>query len=152
MIALLNALYDYLAADTTLTGLLGHTESDKRIVRAQQAAKPKVPSLVMQALTHVKLVDGLPQPRTVTVSLIAYAEHDEDADAIAERVIPLLHGQNVSNEGMHVYDSAWDDFREGPFWSDAEQAFRLDTRFRFIVRSDGEAAAGGGYGGGGYSN
>lgn len=134
MIAVSDALYDFLVADSTLTTLLGHTSEDKRIVRAQQATQPSIPSVVFQQITHAKVIEGKAEPRTIAFNLITYAEGDRVADAIAERLIALLHEADISSSSVHCYTATWDDLKEGPFWSVEEECFRVDTRFIFAVR------------------
>ena len=136
MIEVLKAVYDRLVTDEMLVALTGHTPAVRHIYRGFPSLPPKVPAVVFHISTTKRMTGPLTSPRELTVSFIVWAKTDAATDAIAERLMALLHNKasELSNTKVFFLTADWDDFAEGPFWDTEMEAWRQDIRFRFKAR------------------
>jgi len=60
-------------------------------------------------------------------------KNDYYADVVNERIIIILDGVKITNDDLLCYHSEWDGFATPTYWDEESNAWRIDSRFRFIV-------------------
>jgi hypothetical protein len=141
-------IYERAAADAELVGLLGHSESDRRIKRGYQPESMGYPCVAYDVwsarMEPVDQARGNRAPQVITVRFTmwspeAVAGGGQAADAllssIAERLKEVFHGADLTDAGLHNYASLFDDFQSPVQFDEERRAYTQSLRFRFVVKA-----------------
>jgi len=137
-------IYDTLVADDVLVDdLLGAAN----IGQARQPKARALPCVVYSQWSNVyEPVDqasGNRDPQQITVLFSCVAQDEGGLSyagstllyEIAERLKALLHGADLGWAGLHCYSALYDDFETDADYDEDSHEWRLDLRFRFVVRA-----------------
>ena len=133
------ALYDKLVGDATLVDLLKHTSNFLMIQRGINAQKipfseTRTEGVTFREWTSKKEGKGETNLRDITIMISSYSrKNDYYADVVNERIIIILDGVKITNDDLLCYHSEWDGFATPTYWDEESNAWRIDSRFRFIV-------------------
>jgi len=140
MQALWTAIWNKLSNDSTLVSLINYTSSTNTLKRGNSCKKisfstTKPEAVTFQEWTDVRTNktsnDGM---RDITVLFVCWSKRsDSKSDILADYLITLLDGVDISSDDLLNYYSDYDDFRSSPYYDDDEKAWRIDIRFRFKV-------------------
>ena len=149
MTELYAALYTLLANDGTLTSLLSHTNSDRRIRRGWQPALADRPCVTYDEwsdiLVPVDQEKGNRQPHEITLRFSIWSPQTVPAGQtvgadllvgeIKAALIDALHGADLGTADLHSYSCRYDDFSTPIEFDDDLKCWMQVLRFRCTVKA-----------------
>ena len=145
MKAIYKGVADILLNDTDLKNMVGYTAKNMNIRRAYTPLG-EWQKLVVFYLQPAYPVTDFEQRIRVSPLIVRVYDRDSDlsADDVAERIILLLDGGNLSvKDEVFVYDSAYIGDLISTGWNDELKSFERVLRFNLIYRVDAVAGSSG---------
>ena len=132
------AIYDKLESDTVLVTMLGHGPANQMIHRGYNPEElgfdaAHTEGILFRQWTGVPLSAGVNVKNLTFLISCLSKESDIKASDVAERVIEVLDGAQLSAPGGYFYECLWDSYESGIYWSDDDDAWSQDLRFRIIA-------------------
>ena len=139
MKAIYKAIADVLINDTDLKALVRYTESKKNIRRAYIPEGQWDRLIIFYLQPEMVKTDFSPQIRDIPLIVRVYdREGDLPCDDMAERIILLLDGADLSVEGqIHVYDCSYTGELIASSWNSDLKSYEKVLRFMIVARMDG---------------
>jgi len=143
------AIYDTLDDDETLTGLLGHTNTDRRIKRGWQPTLPIRPAVTYDlwsdVLWHVAQAKGNREPHEIMVRFSLWAPETVPAGQtvgadlllsdLCAALLDALHGRDIATAALLCWLVLYDDFTSPLGFDEGLKCFTQVMRFKFIVKA-----------------
>jgi hypothetical protein len=135
------AIYDKLTADTLLVNMLGHDTEHKMIQRGYNLEElgfdnNHTGGVLYRQWTGVPIALGVNIKNFTFIIVCLSKESDIQATDIAERIIEVLDGANLSAPGGYFYECIWDSYDSGVYFNKDDDAWSEDLRFRITATKD----------------
>lgn len=135
MIASWKVVYNALVGSEELTNRLGHSESDRRIIRGYQAINIAKPCVVFRQSGGSKLVPEISSIKREEFIIAVYDEtSDKSVQEIMNIVENILDNSKITDEDAMIYDCSFESYLGTTYWDEKEDSYLLRARFSLIVR------------------
>ena len=135
------AIFDKLVSDTLLVNMLGHGPNNQMIHRGYNPDNlgfdnTHTEGILYRQWTGVPIAPGVNvKDFTFLISCLS-KESDLKVSDVAERVIEVLDGAQLSAPGGYFYECLWDSYESGIDFNDEDDAWSQDLRFRITATKD----------------